>query len=152
MGFQTSTWNVNGKRSTCFNTVSFLTYLLLKTGTYLSVVSLRISYEYTLEISYFDKQKRKQHASQGDDASTAEAVAGNVGRGEQGEARRASSTPNGGPHLELAHFLARLRLKTWYKSDFSIAHTTPHSSLYVSSYQGQRVAGTDDACDVGRHF
>ena len=90
MGFQTSTWNVNGKRSTCFNTVSFLTYLLLKTGTYLSVVSLRISYEYTLEISYFDKQKRKQHASQGDDASTAEATPDSVGRGEQGEARRAN--------------------------------------------------------------
>ena len=34
--------------------------------------------------------------------------------------RRANSTPNDGPHLELG----RLRLKTWSKSDFSIAQTT----------------------------
>ena len=40
-----------------------------------------------------------------------------VGRGEQGEARRANSTPNSRPRLELA----RLRLKTWYKTDLSIA-------------------------------
>ena len=65
-------------------------------------------------------QKRKQHASQGDNASTAEAAPGRVGRGEQGEARRASSTPNGGPDLELG----RLRLKTWSKTDFSISQTT----------------------------
>ena len=44
----------------------------------------------------------------GDDASTAEAAPGRVGRDEQGEARRANTTPNGGPHLELG----RLRLKT----------------------------------------
>ena len=56
--------------------------------------------------SYFDK-KKKQHPSPGDDASTAEAAPGRVGRGEQGEARRADSTPNVGPHLELG----RLRLK-----------------------------------------
>ena len=36
------------------------------------------------------------------------------------EARRANSTPNGGPHLELG----RLRLKTWAKSGFPIAQTT----------------------------
>ena len=43
--------------------------------------------------------------------------------------RRANSTPNDGPHLELG----RLRLKTWSKSDFSIAQTTStylHMSLY----------------------
>ena len=52
--------------------------------------------------------------------STAEATPGTIGRGEQGEARRAQSTPNGGPHLELG----QLRLKTWSKSDFSISQTT----------------------------
>ena len=31
-------------------------------------------------------------------------------------------TPNGGPHLELS--IGRLRLKTWSKTDFSIAQTT----------------------------
>ena len=56
----------------------------------------------------------------GCNASTAEAASSRVGRGEQGEARRASSTPNGGPHLKLG----RLRLKTWSKSDSSIAQTT----------------------------
>ena len=51
--------------------------------------------------------KTKQHPSQGDDASTAEADPGRVKREEQGAARRANTTPNGGPHLELG----RLRLK-----------------------------------------
>ena len=64
--------------------------------------------------------KRKQHPTPGDDASTAEAASGRVGRDEQGEERRAITAPNGGPHLELG----RLRLKTWSKSDFSIAETT----------------------------
>ena len=65
-------------------------------------------------------KKTKQHPLPGDDASTVEAAPGRVGRGEQGETRRANSTPNGGPRLELG----RLRLKTWSKSDFSIAQTT----------------------------
>ena len=37
-------------------------------------------------------KKRKEHASPVDDASTAEASPDRVGRGEQGEARRANST------------------------------------------------------------
>ena len=69
--------------------------------------------------TYFDK-KRKQHQSPADDASTAETATGRVRRGEQGEAWRANSRPNVGSHLELG----RLRLKTWCKIDFSIAHTT----------------------------
>ena len=73
--------------------------------------------------------KRKQHASQGDDASTAEAAPGRVRRGVQGEVRRAKSTPNGGPHLELAP----LRANTCTKTDFSIAQTTPQSS-YIFIY------------------
>ena len=52
---------------------------------------------------------------------------GRVGRDEQGEARRANTTLNGGPHLELG----RLRLKTWSKSDFSIAETTWTTYLYI---------------------
>ena len=50
----------------------------------------------------------------------AEAASGRVRRDEQGEARRANTTPNGGPHLELG----RLRVKIWSKSDFSIVETT----------------------------
>ena len=50
-----------------------------------------------------------------------------VGRDEQGEARRENTTPNGGPHLELG----RLRLKTWSKSNFSIAETTGPTYLYI---------------------
>ena len=57
-------------------------------------------------------KKRKQYPPPGDDASTAEASPGKVGRDEQGEARRANATPNGGPHLELG----RLRFKIWSKS------------------------------------
>ena len=79
------------------------------------------TYEQTHGIgTVISTKKRKQHRSQGDDASTAEAGPGRVGRGEQAEARRANSTPNGGRHLELGRF----RLKTWSKSDFSIAQTT----------------------------
>ena len=45
------------------------------------------------------------------------------------EARRANPTPNGGPHLEIE----RLRVKTWPKSDFSIAETTWPTYLYIHS-------------------
>ena len=79
-------------------------------------------------------KKRKQHPPPGDDASTAEAAPGRVGRDEQGEARRANTTPNGGPHLELG----RLRLKTWSKSDFSIAETTWPTYLYTYLQGGPR--------------
>ena len=71
-------------------------------------------------------KKRKQHPPPGDDANTVEAAPGRVGRDEQGEARRAITTPNGGPHLELG----RLRLKTWSRSDFSIAETWP-TDVYI---------------------
>ena len=64
--------------------------------------------------------KGKQYPPQGDDASTVQAATCRVGRGEQGEARPATSTPRGRPHLDLG----RVRLKTWSKSDFSIAGTT----------------------------
>ena len=46
-------------------------------------------------------KKRKQHPPPGGDASTAEGALGRVRRDEQGEARRANTTPNGGRHLEL---------------------------------------------------
>ena len=59
----------------------------------------------------FRQKKQKQKPLPGDDASTAEAAPGRVERDEQGEARRANTTPNGGPHLEL--LIGRLRLKTW---------------------------------------
>ena len=70
---------------------------------------------------------RKQHPSQGDDASTAGVAPGRVGRDEHGDARRANTAPNVGPHLELE----RLRLKTWSKSDFSIAETTWSTYLCI---------------------
>ena len=47
----------------------------------------------------------------------AEAVSGRAGRDEQGEARQANTTPNGGLDFDPG----RLRLKTWSKTDFSIA-------------------------------
>ena len=76
-------------------------------------------------------KKRKQNPLPGDDASTNEAAPGRVGRDLQGEARRANATPNGGPHLELW----RLRLKTWSKSDFSIAEATwPTYLWYIFLY------------------
>ena len=50
-----------------------------------------------------------------------------VRRGEQGEARRANSTPNGGLHFEKG----RLRLKTWSKSEFSISETWPTYLSYI---------------------
>ena len=61
----------------------------------------------------------------------AEVTPGRMGRDEQGEAHRANTRRNGGPHLELGH----PRLKTWPKSDFSIAQTTwPTSYLYIHLY------------------
>ena len=71
-------------------------------------------------------KQRTQRASQENDASMAEAAPGRAGTDEHGEARRANTTPNGGPHLELGH----LRLKTCSKSDFSIAETTWPTHLY----------------------
>ena len=70
-------------------------------------------------------EKNENATPPGDDVSTAEAAPGGVGRGEQGEARRANSTPNGGTHLELASSC---------KNDFSIAHITPHSSSSICFY------------------
>ena len=59
---------------------------------------------------------------------------GRVGRDEQGEARRANTTPNEGPHLELE----RLSFITGSKSDYSIVETTwptyPFLSIYIYIY------------------
>ena len=65
-------------------------------------------------------KKTKKHPQQGNDASTVSAVTCRVGRGDQGEARPAISAPRGEPHLDLR----RSRLKTWSKSEFSIAEMT----------------------------
>ena len=70
---------------------------------------------------------RKQNPLPGNDVSTAEAAPSRVDRDEQGEARRANTTPSGGPHLELG----RLRLKTLSQSDFSIAETAWSTYLYI---------------------
>ena len=59
----------------------------------------------------------KQNPLPGDGTSTAEAVAGRVGRDKQSEARRANTTPDGGPRLELEG----LWLKPWTKSHLSTA-------------------------------
>ena len=82
-------------------------------------------------LGYFCQKKRKQHPSQGDDASMAESAPGRVGRDEQSEARRTNTTPNGGPHLELR--VGHLRLKTWsgLKADFSISETKWPTYLYI---------------------
>ena len=75
-------------------------------------------------------KERKMHPSQGDDASTVWAGTCRGGRGEQSEARPEMSAPGDGPHLDLG----RLRLKAWYKSDFSIAGTTWPTYLYIYFY------------------
>ena len=96
------TWH--GQRPTCYPTM-FLVYIYR--GRYLHA---------RIDAGIFWQKKQKQE----DYASTADVAPGRVERDEQGEARRANTTPNGGPHLELG----RLRLKTWSKSNFSIAETT----------------------------
>ena len=73
-------------------------------------------------------KERKEHPWSGYDASTDEVAFGKVGRDEQGEARRANTTQNVRPHLELG----RLRPKIWSKSDFSIAETTGLTYQYIS--------------------
>ena len=90
---------------------------------------------HTWEIS---AKERKQHPSQGDDASTGGVAPGRVGTDGHGDARLANTTPDGGPYL----VLERLRLKTWSKSEFSIAETWPtflniFSSVFelISSYE-----------------
>ena len=108
--------NTQGRRPTCLTTR--FTLILVYMYLYVWIHSWDRNHD-------FDK-KRKEHASPGNDANTAEA-SGSVGRGEQGEARPAYSTPNGGPHLALA----LSRLKTWCKIDFSIGHTTPPSWSYM---------------------
>ena len=84
------------------------------------VTNMRVMCIYTHEWTHgigivIVTKKRKQHPSPGCYASTAEGAPGRIERGEQGDARRAKSTPSGGPHLELGC----LRLESWPKSDFS---------------------------------
>ena len=99
-----------GKQST--NRTSYLIfsgsaiYLLTTSG--LTWLNVRIICVRTnRQFGYVD-QKTKTHPPQADDASTAEAAPGKVGRDVQDEAHRANTTPNGGPHLHRG----RLRLKT----------------------------------------
>ena len=68
-----------------------------------------------IEIDVWEKltKKRKQHLPLRDDASTAEAAPGRVGRDDQGEAHRANTTPNGGPHLELGLLLQEFAPCDW---------------------------------------
>ena len=86
-------------------------------------------------------KKRKQHPPPGDDARTAEAAPGRVGRDEQGEARRPNTTPNSGPRLELW----RLRLKTWSKSVFSIDETIWPTYLKIQLQEVLRRGGLTPA-------
>ena len=72
-------------------------------------------------------KKQKKHPPRGDDASTVSAGTCRVGRGEQGEVRRAISALRGGPHVDLERF----RLKIWSKIDFSIAEKTWPTHLYI---------------------
>ena len=110
--FEPLTLRFHGQRPTCYSTTSMF-FLYIDRDWYVPVRTNR-----RLDIL---TKKRKQNPLPGDDASTAEAALSGVERDEQGEARRANTTPNGGPHLERG----RLRLKTGSKSDFSIAETWP---------------------------
>ena len=82
------------------------------------------------DISTKKKDENSSHLRETTQAP-AEAAPGRVERDGQAEARRANTTQNGEPHLELG----RLRLKTLSKSDLSIAETWPKylsTNLYFS--------------------
>ena len=88
--------------------------------TYLGLTSI-YTHEYTRRIVLTKKRAQHLSYSQGDDASTAEVRPGRVRRDEHGEARRANTTPNGGPHLELLWSV--YGSKPGLNADFSIAGT-----------------------------
>ena len=117
--FEPLTLRIHGQRPSCYPSM-FLVYI--DRDWYVPICTNR-----RLDIL---RKERKQNPLPRDYASTAEAARGRVERDEQGEARRANTTPNGGPHLELE----RLRLKTWSKSDFSIAETWPTICIYTYIY------------------
>ena len=71
--------------------------------------------------------KTKTTPGAGEDASTAADASGKVGNDEHAEARRANTTPNCGPHLEVS----RLHLEASIKSDCSIAGTTRPTYPYM---------------------
>ena len=72
-------------------------------------------------------QNREERPPQKDAASTAQAAPGRVGRDEQGREHRANTTWKGGAYFELG----RLRVKSWSKSDFSIADAPWPTNLYI---------------------
>ena len=129
---------VRRQQSTCYSSTfaglsdsSLPATLLLQSCFRIQGPRLVCSYVYVpIDAWYIFTKKRKQHPPPGDDASTAEAVFGVVGRDERGEARQANTTPNCGPHLEPG----RSRLKTCSISDFSIAETTGPTYLYTYLY------------------
>ena len=79
---------VMGQRPTCYPTVSCIHRPRLAPGMYLYV---------RIDAWIFWQKKRKQNPLTGDDASTGEAAPGGLERDEKCEARRPSTTPNGGP-------------------------------------------------------
>ena len=91
-----------------------------------SLTCIRLIFNYTYEETLaigtvlLTKNESITHPSLRDDASTAEASPGRVGRGEQCYVRRGNSTSNGGPHLRLGRF----RLKSRSKSDLQTAQTS----------------------------
>ena len=72
-------------------------------------VSIRVTSKRLISEQFFCRKERKQHALPGDDASTAEVAPSGIGRGEQGDARRANSAPRSRPYREQIRF----RPKTW---------------------------------------
>ena len=69
-----------------------------------------------------EKIYQKTKTPQGADGSMAEAAPSRVRRDEQGEARRANTTPNGGPHLEL--------YRAW-PTYYSCIHTFMGHTIYL---------------------
>ena len=72
------------------------------------------------------EKKTKDHPPRGDDASTAKADLGRVGRDEQGEAHGANIMPDGGLHLKLGS----LRLKPDLNLTFPLLKHGQHV-LYI---------------------
>ena len=73
-------------------------------------------------------QTREEHPLQEDAARMTEVAPGGVGIDEQGRAHRANTTWSG-----LYFELGRLRLKSWSKSDFSIADAPRPTNLCIRS-------------------
>ena len=122
-GFETSTWNAQGKRATCLTTQFFT---CLHSDWYVSTYTNRHLRSEQLFWAKKTARLAGRRRERGRD------------RPRQSRERRTRWGTTSKQHNEWLTsssaiiMIARLRLKTWCKNDFSIAHASPHSShIYV---------------------